>query len=189
MFSELHIGNRKNIKHKPVEYITLFVSKLFYFVVTLAIPLMVLSVPAWWIITAWVVIHILPSLAFALLFQCTHVYTGTHYPLPDENGDIENNYYIHVLETTADFSTENWFTTWLTGGINIHVVHHLFPHINHGHYIPVTRIIKQTAKEFGLQYQENPGFIPALKLHMKMLKKLSKKNAVVPQYGKSVAYN
>lgn len=185
MFGELHIGNQKNIQHKHSEYIILLISKLFYYGITLIIPMFVLDIPMWMTFVAWVVMHILPSLAFALLFQVTHVYEGTHYPIPDENGNIENNYYIHVLETTADFSVENEFTTWLTGGINIHVVHHLFPHINHGHYIPLTRIIKQTAKEFGIQYQENPGFWPALKLHMQMLKKLSKPDAEVPQYGAS----
>ena len=112
---------------------------------------------------------------------------GTHYPLPDEEGNIENNYFMHVLETTADFSRENKFTTWMTGGINIHIVHHLFPKINHAHYIPLTRIIKQTAEDFGLQYQENEDFLEALKLHIGMLKKLSKKDAVVPQYGASAA--
>ena len=187
MFGELHIGNQKNIKHKPAEYAILLVSKLFYYAVTLVIPMLVLDIPMWLTFLMWVGMHILPSLAFALLFQVTHIYDGTHYPLPDDEGNIENNYYLHVLETTADFSTENKFTTWLTGGINIHVVHHLFPQINHAHYIPLTRIIKQTALDYGIQYHENPGFIPALKLHMHMLKKLSKKDAVVPQYGASAA--
>ena len=113
------------------------------------------------------------------------VYKGTHYPLPDQDGNIENNYFIHVLETTADFSRENKFTAWLTGGINIHVIHHLFPKINHAHYIPLTRIVKQTAEEYGLQYQENKNFLEALKLHMMMLKMLSQKDAVVSQYGAS----
>ncbi|NCG30021.1 MAG: hypothetical protein GWP27_06080, partial [Bacteroidetes bacterium] len=181
MFSELHIGNSKNITHTASEYVILFSSKLFYFVVSLALPLILLDVPAWWIIVAWLNMHFLPSLPFALLFQCTHVYDGTHYPLPDENGDIENNYFLHVIETTADFSRKNRFTTWLTGGINIHVVHHLFPHINHAHYIPLTEIIKQTADEHGIRYQENPNFYSALKLHFRMLKMLSKKETTVPQ--------
>lgn len=187
MFGEINIGNKKSIKHANQEYYVLFVSKVFYYTVTLVLPLLVLSAPWYWILIGWVNIHLLPSICFALLFQVTHVYTGTHYPLPDKDGNIENNYFIHVLETTADFSAESKFTAWLTGGINIHIVHHLFPKINHAHYIPLTRIIKQTAKEFGLQYQENRNFWVALKLHMQMLKKLSRKDAEVPQYGASAA--
>lgn len=186
MFGELNIGNEKKIKHAPKEYFILLFSKIFYYGVTLGLPLMILSAP-WWLITlAWVNMHLIPGLLLTLLFQVTHVYSGTHYPLPDGEGNIENNYFIHVLETTADFSRENKFTTWLTGGINIHIVHHLFPHVNHSHYIPLARIIKKTAEDFGMQYQENPSFWVAFKLHMKMLKHLSKKDAEVPQYGPSL---
>ena len=187
MFGELNIGNEKKIKHPLKEYFILFFSKLFYYGTTLGLPLILLSAPWWWVVLAWVNMHLIPGLLLTLLFQVTHVYTGTHYPLPDNDGNIENNYFIHVLETTADFSRENRFTTWITGGINIHIVHHLFPQINHAHYIPLTRIIKQTAEDFGMQYQENPNFWVALKLHMKMLKHLSDKNAEVPQYGPSLS--
>ena len=187
VFGEMHIGNEKKIKHPIIEYLILFLSKIFYYGITLGLPIILISAPWWWITIAWVNMHILPSLCFILLFQITHVFTGTHYPLPDDNGNIENNYFIHVLETTADFSRENKFTAWLTGGLNLHVVHHLFPQINHVHYIPLTHIIRQMAEEFGMQYQENPNFWVALKLHMKMLKHLSKKDAVVPQYGLSAA--
>lgn len=188
MFGEMNIGNEKKIRHATKEYFILFLSKFFYYGTTLVMPLLLLSVP-WWLITmAWINMHLIPGLMLTLLFQVTHVYTGTHYPLPDNEGNIENNYFIHVLETTADFSRENRFTTWLTGGINIHIVHHLFPHISHAHYIPLARIVKQTAEEFGLQYQENPNFWVALKLHMKMLKHLSREDAEVPQYGASITW-
>ena len=185
MFTETNIGNRKNVKHPMREYFILFISKIVYYSLTLIIPMLVLSAPWYWIIIFWINLHILPSLCFALLFQVTHVYNGTHYPLPDDEGNIENNYFIHVLETTADFSRENKLTTWLTGGINIHIIHHLFPKICHCHYIPLTRIVKQTAEEYGIQYQENKDFLTALRLHMQMLYKLSKKDAYVPQYGSS----
>ncbi len=186
IFGELNIGNKKGIRHERKEYYILILSKVLYYGITLGLPLLLLSAPWHWIAIAWINMHLLPGLLLSLLFQVTHVYTGTHYPLPDNEGNIENNYFIHVLETTADFSRENRFTTWIAGGINIHIAHHLFPHINHSHYMQLARIIKQTAEDFGMQYQENPGFWVALKLHMKMLKHLSNKEANVPQYGSSL---
>lgn len=183
MFGELNIGNKKNIQHDKKEYFILIISKAFYFFSTLVLPLILLSAPWPWILFGWINIHIIPSLCFALLFQVTHIYQGTHYPLPDKDGNIENNYFIHVLETTTDFSRENKLTAWLTGGINIHIVHHLFPKINHAHYIPLTTIIKKTAEDFGIQYHEEKNFWNSLKLHMQMLEKLSKKDAVVDQYS------
>lgn len=186
-FGESHIGNQKNIRHPFREYVILIASKMVYFGLTLALPLFVLSAPVWLIVTGWVLIHILPGITFALIFQVTHVYDGTTYPLPDDDGNIENNYALHVLETTADFSRHNKIGSWLMGGINIHVVHHIFPDVCHVHYAALTEIISETAREFGIEYKENPSFWVALRKHYLILKHLSKPDATVPRYGKSVA--
>jgi len=188
-FVEKHIGNLKNVKHPFREYVILIVSKIVYFGLTLALPLMFLSAPTWVILLGFINLHLLPSLTFALIFQVTHVYDGTHYPLPDEDGNIDNNYALHVLETTADFSRKNRLGTWLMGGINIHVIHHIFPQICHVHYSKLTDILKETSEEFGIEYQENPNFWVALKKHMWMLHHLSKPYATVPRYGKSALLN
>ncbi|NJL76335.1 MAG: hypothetical protein HC892_16300 [Saprospiraceae bacterium] len=104
VFVEKHIGNLKNVKHPFREYVILIISKIVYFGLTLVLPLLFLSVPVWVVLIGFVNLHLLPSLTFALIFQVTHVYEGTHYPLPDQDGNIDNNYALHVLETTADFS-------------------------------------------------------------------------------------
>ena len=184
-FGEAHIGNQKNIKHPFREYVVLIISKVWYFGATLALPLLVLSAPAWQIVIAWIILHILPGLTFALIFQVTHVYDGTTYPLPDNDGNIDNNYALHVMDTTADFSRQNRLGNWLMGAINIHVIHHIFPTICHTHYPALTRILKEVADEFGIKYQENPNFWVALKKHYQILKHLSKPDASVPRYGSS----
>lgn len=188
MFGETHIGNQKNIKHPLKEKLILIVGKTWYFGTALALPLILTGAPWWSVAIGFVSMHILPGLYFALIFQVTHVYEGTTYPLPDDRGDIHNNYALHVLETTADFSRKSRFGSWLMGGINIHVIHHIFPRICHTHYPVLTDILKETADEFGLEYQENEKFIPALKKHYGMLKHLSKEDAYVPSIGKSAMY-
>ena len=188
MFGETHIGNQKNIKHPLKEKLILIVGKTWYFGTALVLPLILLDAPTWAIVTGFISMHILPGLYFALIFQVTHVYEGTTYPLPDDRGDIHNNYALHVLETTADFSRRSRFGSWLMGGINIHVIHHIFPRICHTHYPALTEILKETADEFGLEYQENERFWPALKKHYGMLKHLSREDAYVPTIGKSAMY-
>lgn len=183
MFGETSIGNNKNIQHPLKEYIMLFITKGLYFFFTLVLPLMVIEVPAWWIIVGWLSTHLLPGVTFAFIFQVTHVYDGTHYPMPDDEGNIENNYAIHVIETTADFSRKSRIGNFLMGCINIHVVHHMLPGICHVHYPQLTKILIATCDEYGIKYQENKTFWIALKLHMRMLYNLSKPDAVVPEYA------
>ena len=188
MFGESHIGNQKNISHPLREKIILIIGKTWYFGTALLLPLFLTSAAWWAILIGFVSMHILPGLYFALIFQVTHVYEGTTYPVPDERGDIHNNYALHVLETTADFSRKSRFGSWLMGGINIHVIHHIFPRICHVHYPALTDILKETAEEFGLEYQENERFSTALVKHYEMLKHLSKPDATVPTIGKSAIY-
>ncbi len=172
-FGEAHIGNQKNIKHPFKEYVILLISKAFYYGATLVVPMLLLSCPWYWVFAAWIFLHILPGLTFALIFQVTHVYEGTTYPLPDENGNIDNSYAIHVLETTADFARDRYIAGWLMGGINIHVIHHIFPKVCHVHYPALTKILKEVCDEYGLVYQENPNIWVALKKHYRILKDLS----------------
>jgi len=184
-FVEASIGNNKKIKHPFREYVVLAISKIVYYGLTIVLPIVLLP-QAWWIVfLAWINMHILPGLTFALIFQVTHIYEGTHFPHPDEDGNIDNNYALHVLETTADFSRGKKLGCWLMGGINIHVIHHIFPKICHVHYNKLTDILKETADEFGIDYYENPNFWVALRKHMWMLHHLSKPDATVPEYGKS----
>ena len=103
-----------------------------------------------------------------------HSVEGTRHPLPDANGNIENAWAIHQLNTTVNFSTGNKFLTWYLGGLNFQVEHHLFPKICHVHYPHLSPIVKQTAAEFGIPYLENRTFGIALRSHFSLLKKLGK---------------
>lgn len=188
MFAETNIGNNKGIKHPKSEIWILLVSKAFYFGVTLALPMIFLSAPWWVVLLCWINMHILPGATFAFIFQVTHVFDGTCYPVPDKDGSIENNYAIHVLETTADFSRKKPIANWWMGCINIHVIHHVLPKVCHVHYPALTQILKDTADEYGVRYQENKNFWIALKKHMAMLKHLSKPDASVPQYQSEISY-
>ncbi len=184
-FGEAHIGNQKNIKHPLKEYVIMLTGKTVYYGLTLVLPMIFLSAAWYTVLGAWVFMHLLPGLTFALIFQCTHVYEGTTYPQPDEDGNIDNNYALHVLETTADFSRHNRLGSWLMGGINIHAIHHILPQVCHVHYPALTKILKSTCDDFGIEYQENPNFWVALKKHYWMLKHLSRPDATVPRVGKS----
>ena len=181
-FGETHIGNNKHIKHSNNEFTILVLSKVVHFGLHVALPLIFLDAAWWAILLGYVFVQFLPGLTFALIFQVTHIYEGTHYPMPDDEGNIENNYAIHVMETTADFARKSRIGSWLMGGINIHVIHHIMPGVCHVHYPALTKILIKVANDHGIEYHENKTFGEALKKHMKMLKLLSKPDATVPRY-------
>ena len=98
----------------------------------------------------------------------------SEYPLPDSSGGMENNWAIHQLLTTTNFSPRSRWFSWYLGGLNYQIEHHLFPQICHVHYRAIAPIVKETAEEFGVPYHVQPTFLKALSLHKEMLWKLGK---------------
>ncbi|MFB1020460.1 MAG: fatty acid desaturase, partial [Flavobacteriales bacterium] len=81
---------------------------------------------------------------------------------------------LHQLQTSSNFGVKSRMLTWLCGGLNYQIEHHLFPNMCHLHYRKIAPIVKRTAKEFGLPYRADVSFGQALKLHTAMLKSLGR---------------
>ena len=115
------------------------------------------------------------GLVLAAIFQMAHIVENISFPTPNEEGQMENNYIRHQLNTTSNFATNSKFIAYLFGGLNFQIEHHLFPYLSHIHLYNIAPIVKATAKELGLPYKEYPTYWAALKSHFRMLKKLGKK--------------
>ena len=125
-------------------------------------------------LAGFVIMHYLAGLVLAMIFQPAHVVEDTEFPLPTEEGNIENHWAEHQLRTTMNFATGDPIFSWLVGGLNHQVEHHLFPTICHVHYPKISKIVKETAKEFNLPYLDKKTFAGALWSHEKVLYKLGR---------------
>ena len=121
--------------------------------------------------------HFIAGVILSTVFQTAHVMPDSAYPLPDENGYVDNNWTIHQLTVTTNYATGNRFLTWALGGLNYHAVHHLFPNVCHVHYRNLTSIIKETTDKHGVPYRVQPTFFNAVSNHAKMLKLLGREPA------------
>lgn len=157
------------------EWIILIATKVIYIAYIFVLPLMILDVAWWQVLLGVVTMHYVAGFILAVIFQPAHVIDGTEYPLPNEEGRMENSWAIHQLHTTTNFANKNRILSWYVGGLNFQVEHHLFPNICHVHYREIASIVKETAKEFGLPYKSEPTFIGALFSHAKLLKQLGKR--------------
>lgn len=84
----------------------------------------------------------------------------THPPLPRmsklppsiQKGDVIDSWLLHQLHTTNSFEPN---TSWLYGGLNMQIEHHLFPKISHRHYPYLIRpILHEFCKEHNLPYND-----------------------------------
>ena len=168
------MGLIKNDTEYKRELWILFIGKIIYYLIFIGLPVLFSGYIFWQVLIGFFIMHYTCGLILAMIFQMAHVIEKTDFPLPDEEGQLENNWAIHQLHTTANFCNWNKVLTWYAGGLNHQIEHHLFPTICHIHYDKISKIVKETAKEFNLPYHYHPTFVGALSSHAKMLYQLGR---------------
>lgn len=148
--------------------------KAVYYVFILIIPLMTIAAPWYVIVLSFLSMHFVAGLSLALIFQPAHISPRTEFPLPDDQGNMENKWAIHQLLTTTNYAPKAKFFSWYVGGLNFQIEHHLFPNICHIHYKKISKIVKETAQEFNLPYYSERTFLDAVSEHTRFLKELGK---------------
>ncbi len=152
----------------------LVITKILYAVIVLFIPMMLSEVAWWQTLLFFFGMHYISGFIFGIIFQPAHIMPDSKFPVPNDEGKIENNWGIHQLLTTTNFSPKSRIFTWFVGGLNYQIEHHLFPGISHVHYKKISKLVKKTALEYGLPYNSQPNFMHALWNHGKMLYNLGK---------------
>jgi linoleoyl-CoA desaturase len=172
---------------KFITLMGLIIWKAIYFAYMFALPMMVLHLSFGQVLIGFLTLHTIAGLILSIVFQLAHVVEEARFPSPDEKGNIQNEWAIHQMETTADFSRNSWLITYYVGGLNYQTEHHLFPRICHVHYPKIAPIVEATAKEFGVPYIYNETIGKAFMSHMSIISKLGKNdvsfNAVVNSMG------
>jgi linoleoyl-CoA desaturase len=171
-------GLTKQQNAKPRrEFAKLIFFKCLYIFVCLGLP-MLLSGFSWWLVLlGFLTMHFTGGGIMAIIFQMAHIAEEADQPELNAEGNIENEWAIHELNTTVNFSRNNRVLGWFVGGLNFQIEHHLFPNICHIHYRKISPIVERTAKEFGLKYNLKPSFFQAVVSHTKMLKALGRSAA------------
>lgn len=159
--------------------------KLLYFTYILILPILLVPVAPWLIVISFLAMHFLTGLMISIVFQTAHIMPTSDFPLPDKEGVVDNDWVIHQLATTSNFSPRSRIFSWFIGGLNYQVEHHLFSNICHIHYRKISQIVSETAREYGVPYYTKKTFVGAIWDHVKMLRKLGTMElAPIPQKSK-----
>ena len=169
-YKEKGLLERQGLDYKKLKR-QLIINKTWYFALTLVLPLLVVNLPWYTIVGGFVAMHFISGLILALIFQTAHSIEETEHFIADQ-GSMENSRMIHQLKTTANFANDNPIFTWLVGGLNHQIEHHLFPNICHIHYPKIAKIVESTAKEFGIPYHNHHTWGQALYSHFSLLNQL-----------------
>ncbi len=160
------------------EWSTLVITKIIYFSIWIVIPLAILDLAWWKVLIGFVTMHYTAGIILSVVFQLAHVVGEADMPLPDEKNYIDHTNKIHQFLTTTNFATKNKIANWFTGGLNHQIEHHVFPNISHVHYTKISKIVKDTAKEFNIPYYEYKTTRKAVISHFRYLKQMGIKPAL-----------
>jgi linoleoyl-CoA desaturase len=148
--------------------------KIFYYSYALVLPMIMLPFSWSLILLAFFCMHFVTGTLVSIVFQIAHIMPDTKFPLPDEKGFISDNWYAHQLATTSNFAPNSRLLFWLIGGLNYQVEHHLLPDVCHVHYKKLTKIVSETAQEYGMPYHVKKSMFQAIVDHTRMLRALGK---------------
>lgn len=165
------IGDIPLKKMSMADHIIFWKSKVISLLLYMVLPIMFAGFVPWLI--GFITVMWVAGVVLSIVFQLAHTVEHTHFPLPDEaTGKMEDEWAIHQLKTTANFATNSKVISWLVGGLNFQVEHHLFPKISHVHYPAINKIVKQACKEYGVAYNEYGKMRQAVMSHLNHLRNL-----------------
>ena len=160
------------------EIALLVISKIVYVLFWVVLPLLLIPVNFGLWFLGFFTMHYVAGIILSTVFQLAHVTDSIDVVTNTQLQQEKRGWAEHQLLETANFATQNKWVGFLLGGLNFQIEHHIFPTISHVHYRSLSKIVKQTAKEFQIPYQEYDTVWIALKAHIKQLKQLGKKPQV-----------
>ena len=165
------VGDVPMKKMGIMDHFNFWIFKVIHAFIFIALPIYIVGFGTWLI--GFLVTTVVTGLLISIVFQLAHTVEHVSFPSANiETNKIENEWAIHQVNTTANFATHNRLVSWLVGGLNFQIEHHLFPKISHIHYPAVSKIVRQTCADHGIQYIEFARVHKAIASHVTYLKHL-----------------
>jgi linoleoyl-CoA desaturase len=140
---------------------------------SLAVGIPSLLHPLWVVALFYGVAGVVMGMVVSVVFQLAHCVEQAEFPQPREDtGRIDNPWAVHQVETTVDFARGSRVASWLLGGLNFQIEHHLFPRICHVNYPAISKLVEETCREFGVRYSEYRSFWAGMAAHFRWLRQM-----------------
>ncbi|MBY0347458.1 MAG: acyl-CoA desaturase [Hydrotalea flava] len=167
------IGNIALKKMEIRDHLGFWFIKAFHFMAFVVIPIYFIGWIDW--MAGFFTMTCVTGFILSIVFQLAHTVEGTDFPEADPvSSKLPDEFALHQIKTTANFATHNKLVSWLVGGLNFQIEHHLFPKISHVHYPAISKIVRTVCKEYQLQYIEYPTVRGAVAAHVRFLRKMGR---------------
>lgn len=137
--------------------------------------------PWWLVVLFYFLVTGVAGVFLTIVFQLAHCVGEADFPIPvPGTARMPDAWAAHQVTTTVDFARRSWSMTFLLGGLNFQIEHHLFPRICHIHYPALSKIVEETSREFGIRYTNHGSFWAGIQAHYRWLKELGNPETTPP---------
>ena len=164
------IGQARMPRPRRLGWVQFIGAKALFFAMAFVIPVLVHR--SWTVIPFYIATVFTAGIVVSVVFQLAHCVEEAEFVLPQETSVVENAWAIHQIETTVNFSRHSKVQTWLLGGLNFQVEHHLFPRICHVNYPQISKLVEETCREYGVVYRQHSTFRLGLLSHYRWLRQM-----------------
>lgn len=163
------IGRRRIPRPSGKELAVFVGGKALFFGLAFSVPLLVH--PVWVVAVYYAATVFVLGMVLSVVFQLAHCVREAEFPLPHaETSRLEHPWAVHQVETTVDFLRRSRVASWLLGGLNFQIEHHLFPRICHVHYPALSKLVEATSREFGVNYHAHRTIWAGVASHFRWLR-------------------
>lgn len=177
LFDDFHdvirgqVGGQPFTRPKGWDLVTFLAGKTIFFVLAFGIPMALHSV--WSVLAVYVIASLVQGFTLSIVFQLAHCVEAASFPMPDEGTNrMASPWAMHQIETAVDYAPRNRVLSYLVGGLNFQIEHHLFPDICHIHYPALSHVVEEVCVEWGLQYATHDTFRSAVVSHFRWLRRM-----------------
>jgi linoleoyl-CoA desaturase len=165
------IGGHRMPRPKGWDLVVFITGKATFFSLAFVVPLMLHA--AWSVLLFYVLASFAQGVVLSTVFQMAHCVESAAFPLPrPDDGRINAAWAVHQVETTVDFARDNPLLSWIIGGLNFQIEHHLFPRVCHVHYPALAPIVETTCREFGVRYVAHATLLASIASHFRWLRSM-----------------
>ena len=151
--------------------------KLAFLVLAFGLPLLF---HGFWVVALYYTVSVaVTGLVLSVVFQLAHTVEEAAFSPDPPSGRIAGPWAVHQVAATVDFARGDRLVSWLVGGLNFQIEHHLFPTLCHVNYPAIAPIVEATCREYGVPYAANPTFRAAVASHFRWLKRMGAAEAAV----------
>ena len=124
---------------------------------------------------------VMMGVVLGVVFQLAHCVEQADFPTDRGSGRMSVPWAVHQVETSVDFARGSRTASWLLGGLNFQIEHHLFSRICHVNYPAIAPLVEADLPGIRRKVQAQHDLLAALRSHYCWLRAMGR--ADVPGSG------